>query len=102
MKFTKAELTVNNREIQMDKFTCSFVSHVAEGILAALKTPDNITQVTISINNNEVDITANAVSVPLNPFVNDFVRSTLSGTVSSLRGVEMPVKTLQLVLGRDF
>jgi hypothetical protein len=98
MNFIKAKLTVNSKEILMDKFTQSFVSHVAEGILSALKAPDNITRATISIDNNEVDIIVNTVNITLNPFVNDFVRNTITGTVSSLRDVESPIKTLQLEL----
>jgi hypothetical protein len=98
MNFIKAKLTVNSKEILMDKFTQSFVSHVAEGILSALKAPDNIKRATISIDNNEVDIIVNTVNITLNPFVNDFVRNTITGTVSSLRDVESPIKTLQLEL----
>jgi hypothetical protein len=98
MNFIKAKLIVNSKEIQMDKFTQSFVSHVAGGILSALKAPENITQATISIDSNEVDIIVNTINIPLNPFVNDFVRNTITGTVSSLRGVESPIRTLQLDL----
>jgi hypothetical protein len=98
MNFIKAKLTVNSKEILMDKFTQSFVSHVAEGILSALKAPDNITRATISIDNNEVDIIVNTINISINPFVNDFVRNTITGTISSLRDVESPIKTLQLEL----
>jgi hypothetical protein len=99
MTTTNINLAVNGKAISMDKFTSSFVASVASGILQALKTPAVNGSVTLKIAGHEVDIMVNQETVPLNPFVNDFVLNTITGMVSSLRGVELPVNTLLLEMG---
>ncbi len=92
-------LAVNGKSIAMDKFTSSFVSSVVYGILHALKTPGPIATVALKISGHVVDIMVNQEVVPLNPFVNDFVLNTVTGMVSSLRDVGMPVDSLLLKIG---
>ncbi len=97
----KITLTVNESPIKLDYFVAGFVDHVAQGILNGLKDTGAIKVLKLSIDNlGQVKINLNGAEVPLNVFANEIVKSTILGTISTLKGVSGDVNTLELNITR--
>jgi hypothetical protein len=93
----KTSLTVNKIPIKLDFFVEGYVYHVAGGIIASLKDTGPMKTLMLTIDNEgEVKINLNGGAVPCNPFVTQIIRSTLAGMVSTLKGVDSELKTLEL------
>ena len=93
----KVSLTVNGAPIKLDEFVESYVYHVADGIVASLKDTGAYKKLDMEIEvTGDVKLVFNGKDNPLNFFVTEIVRNTLSGMVSNLKGVQGEVKTLKL------
>ena len=93
----KVSLTVNNNPIKLDNFVEGYVYHVTGGILASLKDTDMIKKLELNIDSSgDVKINLNDKEVPLSYFPVEIIRNTMAGLISNLKGVEGPLKTLEL------
>jgi hypothetical protein len=78
---------INDEAIELDSFVQSFIDHTVGGMLAALEETGEITILDLSVEGSQVTVNLNGRVVPTNAFVNDIIRNTLTGMVSSLKGV---------------
>jgi hypothetical protein len=87
MTSRQVTLSVNDAPIPIDGFVQGYIDHVVEGILASLKSVEEIQGVDLTIESDQVSIMLNNAAVPINPFVTRIIRNTMVGMASSLRGV---------------
>jgi len=82
-------LTVNDVPIKLgDAFVHDYLDHVISGILTSLKGTGEIDKLRLFIDNEgQVDIELNGAQVPLKPFPNEIIRSTVMGAITTLKGV---------------
>ena len=93
----KVSLTVNDVPLEFNEFVEAYFYHVAAGIIASLKDTAPIKKLKLDIDKTgDVKIDLNGKDLPLNIFVAEIVRNTLSGMVANLKGVSGKVKTLAL------
>ena len=93
----KVSLTVNNIPIKLDLFVEGYVYHLTSGILASLKDTGPINKLKLVVDNaGQVKITLNGADVPLIAFPMQIIRNTLAGMVSTLKGVDSELKTMEL------
>ncbi len=89
-------LMVNGKAVDTDYFIEGFLDHTIAGMVMSLEgTPKirkQIEAIDISAEKGVASITVNSQVVPANPFVNRLFFNTLSGIVSSLKGVVDPKK----------
>lgn len=83
----QVSLFVNDVPIEVDYFVEGFIDHVMGGILEALESTGQIKSLDVSIEGDKVTINLNNALVPINPFVTKIIRNTITGMVSSLKGV---------------
>ena len=94
-------LSVNDVPIKLDYFVHDYIEHVVGGILASLKDTGEIESLKLTIDNKgQVKINLNGSAVPLKPFPNEIIKSTILGMVSPLKGVEGEVNRLEMTIGR--
>jgi hypothetical protein len=96
-------LTVNDIPIKLDYFVAGYLDHVTGGVLNSLKGTGEIKTVKLTIDKEgQVKVTLNKANLPLNYFVEEIVRSTLTGMIAPLKGVEKdkPLKSLELNITR--
>jgi len=97
----KIELSVNDKPIKLDYFVAGYVDHVIGGIVASLKDTGEIKTLELTIDNeSQVKIILNGADVPLTPFPVEIIRSTVTGIVATLKGVDKGVDKLELKLSR--
>ncbi len=97
----KVSLTVNNVSIKLDSFVETYVYHVADGIVASLKDTGAYKKLELNVEENgDVKLVFNGTDNPLNFFVTEIVRNTLTGMVSNLKGVTGKVKTINLSISQ--
>jgi len=80
-------LNVNDNPVQMDYFVAGFVDHILSGIIEALEDTTEIKDLDLSIDDDKVTIKLNGALVPINDFVNTIIKGTITGMVSTLKGV---------------
>ncbi len=89
-------LTVNEKPVVLDYFVQGFIDHTVSGMLEALEGTGEINNLELVIEGGEVNIDLNHTAVPANPFVSSIIRNTMAGLVSSLKGVEGPMRRMRL------
>jgi hypothetical protein len=82
------DLKVNGDPIKMDYFVEGFLDHTVRGMLAALEGTSELRTLELKVEGEDVTIILNAENIPLNEFAATIVRKTLTGLISSLKGVE--------------
>jgi hypothetical protein len=85
-------LTVNDQAIELDYFLQGFIDHTVGGMLSGLEGTEEISTLDLSVDGDRVTINLNGSVVPANPFVNQIIKGTLEGMVSSLKGVGAIIK----------
>lgn len=97
----KVSLTINDNPIEMDNFVEGYIYHVTAGILASLKGTNTIEDLELKIDNDGlVEIALNGVDIPLSYFPVQIIRSTVTGMVANLKGVDGEVQTLELKVSK--
>jgi hypothetical protein len=97
----KIDLSVNNKPIKLDYFVAGYVDHVIGGIITSLKDTGEIKTLELTLDNEgQVKIILNGADVPLTPFPVEIIRSTVTGMVATLKGVDKGVDRLELKLSR--
>ena len=81
-------LTVNDAPINLDYFVAGYLDHVAGGIVGSLKDTGEIETLELTVDNAGVTINLNGAAVPLTAFPVQIIRSTLSGVLAPLKGVD--------------
>ena len=92
-------LSVNGTPINLDYFVAGYLDHVTGGILASLKDTGEIKKLNLIINNKgNVKINLNSADLPINYFVEEIIRSTFTGMIAPLKGVDKdkPLQSLEL------
>ncbi len=89
-------LAVNDKPVDTDYFIEGFLDHTVAGMIMSLEgTPKirkQIEKMDIAVNAGQVKISVNSQAVPANAFVNKLFINTLTGIVSTLKGVANPGK----------
>ena len=93
----KLSLMVNDTLIDTDYFVEGFIDHTVSGMIEALEDTGEIKDLNLAIEGDNVVINLNGAAVPLNAFASKIIRSTIIGTVSTLKGVN-DIEKLSLVL----
>jgi hypothetical protein len=97
----KITLSVNDTPIKLDYFVTGYLDHVAGGIIASLKGTAAIKNLELDIDGDgSVTINLNGADVPLNFFASEIVKSTVTGMVTPLKGVEGAINKLKLKIVR--
>ena len=97
----KIDLSVNDKPVKLDYFVTGYVDHVVGGIIASLKDTGEIKTLELTIDNEgQVKIILNGADVPLTPFPVEIIRSTVTGMVATLKGVDKGVDRLELKISR--
>jgi hypothetical protein len=84
----KAELTVNNKPIELNPFVEEFLARTVVGAVSSLKGVDHVANLDLRMKERDVSLAVDGHEVPLSPFPNQIVASTLVGLLSALKGVE--------------
>jgi hypothetical protein len=88
------KLMVNGNRIDTDYFIEGFLDHTVNGMVMSLEgTPKNrkqIQTIDVNVSSEQVKILVNSLAVPANPFVSKLFRNTISGMISTLKGVVDP------------
>ena len=94
-------LKVNGKTIELDKFTRSFISSTALGMLSALRgmeNPDELESVVMDVCGQAASVVADGVEISMNDFIRDIIRNTVKAMVAPLRGVDSDISTLELIM----
>ena len=94
-------LRVNEKPIQLDKFTRTFISSTLLGMLSTLRGLENsadLESLKVVICDQDASVIADSVEISMNGFIRDFVRNTIKAMVTPLRGVDADINTLELTL----
>ena len=92
----KLSMTVNGNPIKFIPFVEEYVYQVANGIVASLKDTGAIKTLELKVDDGDVAMNLNGKEIPVNVFVTKIVSSTMAGMVSTLKGAEGKMKTLDL------
>jgi hypothetical protein len=93
----KVSLLVNEKPIVMNPFVEGYVYYIAEGIVNSLKDTEPIKTLNLDIDSDGLlTVTLNSNGVPVNEFVMEIVRNTVSGMISNLKGVDEAMSTLSI------
>lgn len=96
----KANLWVNEVFIEMNPFVEQFLARTTLGAVASLKRAKSIEILELYQENGNINITLNGHKVPLAPFPNDIICSTLTGLASSLKNVD-EIDSLKITINVD-
>ena len=97
----KISLSVNDTPINLDYFIAGYLDHVTGGIIASLKGASEIKNLELNIDGDGiVTVNLNGADIPLNFFATEIVKSTVTGIVAPLKGVEGPITKLELKIDR--
>jgi hypothetical protein len=92
----KLTMSVNGNLIKFIPFVEEYVYQIANGIVTSLKDTGAIKTLELKINDGGVTMNLNGNDVPVNVFVTKIITSTMAGMVSTLKGAEGKMKTLEL------
>ena len=93
----KATLSVNGSPISLDYFVESFVHHTVSGMVESLENTEPIRELSLSIDEEKVEVQLNGKPVATNRFASKIIKDTVFGMISPLKGVSSP-KQLRLEL----
>jgi hypothetical protein len=94
-------LSVNDTPIKLDEFVTGYIDQVTGGMMASLKGTTAIKALELNINEDgTVTINLNGADIPLNFFATEIIKSTLTGMVTPLKGVEGAINKLGLKIER--
>ncbi len=93
-------LSVNDVPIKLEGFVREFIEQVTAGIVATLKGTGEIQSLKLSICGKDTQINLNGSLVPVVPFAGEFIRNTVIGMVSPLKGVVQPIDRLEISITR--
>lgn len=97
----KIDLTVNEVPIDLDYFVAGYLDHVAGGIIESLHDTGPIKTLKLTIGSEgQVKINLNNSNVVLGYFPEEIIRSTMAGAVAPLKGVDKPMKSLEMNISR--
>jgi hypothetical protein len=97
----KISLSVNNTPIKLDNFVAGYFDHITGGIIASLKGTAAIKNLELNIDNDGiVTVNLNGADIPLNFFSSKIIKSTVTGMVTPLKGVEGAIDNLELKIVR--
>ena len=83
----QVSLSVNDIPIELDHFAQGFIDRTMGGILLALKDTGEIKSLIAVIEGDKVILDLNNTELALNPFVTKIIRNTVTGMISSFKGV---------------
>lgn len=95
----QVSLWVNDECIDIDYFVSGFIDHTVGGIVSSLRGTGDTGTLVLSIDGSQVTINLNNVEVPLNEFANKIIRSTITGMLSTLKGVDK-IKSVKITIKR--
>jgi hypothetical protein len=95
---TALKLNVNGVPIKTEDFVAGFIDHTVSGMIAALKNTGKIRHLEILIEGNDINVKLNGSVVSINTFATKIIIATLEGIVSTLKGVNRKIETLELVI----
>jgi formate dehydrogenase assembly factor FdhD len=99
----KISLSVNDTPVNLDYFVAGYLDHVTGGIINSLHGTVEIKTLKLTIGKEgQVKINLNNADVPLNYFVEEIIRSTFTGMIAPLKGVDKDqgLKNLELNITR--
>jgi hypothetical protein len=88
MKDFHAELQVNKQPVELNKFAEHFLVSVAICAVSSLKGGEEITTLEVNYQGRVLTILVNGHSLPLSDFPHKVVTGTLTGLLSSLKGID--------------
>ena len=80
---SEVSLTVNEQPISINDFVKKLIDSTIGGILIALEGINEIKRVDLQIDYNDVYVNVNGIEVPVDGFVNNTIRNTVSGMTVS-------------------
>ena len=80
-------LEVNGVPIPLDYFTQTFLDHTIGGMLEALEETTTIKTLALFVNDGQLSVVLNSNKVRTNEFVTRIIIGTITGMISSLKGV---------------
>jgi hypothetical protein len=87
--------------IKLDYFVAGYIDHVIGGIVASLKDTSDIKACKLTIDNEgQVKIVLNGADIPLSYFPMEIIKNTITGMVSTLKGVDKGIERLELKISR--
>jgi len=92
----KISLQVNGAAINLDYFVQSFLSHTVRGMLESLENTEPVMRLNLTVEGDNVEIQLNDKPVSANRFVSKIMKSTISGMVAPLKGVNGPLVSARI------
>jgi len=90
-KNLRAELVVNKASVELNPFTEEFLARTVVGAVSSLKGAENIQDLELYLERGPhrigVKLFVNGNELPLTPFPEEIITNTITGMVSSLKGV---------------
>jgi hypothetical protein len=83
----KTQLTVNDMPVELNEFAHQFITNIVICAVSILKGGEDVKTLNYSIVGSKIDLVINDKRIPLTPFPKAAVTGTITGMVSSLRGV---------------
>jgi len=83
----ETKLVVNGIPIELNEVAHKFLTNIMICAVSMLKGGNNVTTLDYSLDGDQVSLIINDQIIPLSPFPRDAVKGTISGMVSSLKGV---------------
>lgn len=81
-------LKANDIPVEIDYFVWRYVDHIVGGIVPCLHSTGDIQTVDLPSSDENTILILNKDTVQMNSFVQQIVRNTVEGIVSSLKGIE--------------
>jgi hypothetical protein len=89
-------LKVNSNYIELTGFSKAYVTGTLTGAVSSLKDVPEITSLEITLKFGKVKLTINGYRLSLKPFPTLILARTLASMVSTLKGVEGEVNSLEI------
>ena len=92
----QVSLLVNDSPIPIDYFVQGFIDHTLSGMVSGLegtpKTIKEIRKIDLAVDNHKVKVILNGEDIPINAFVNKLIGNSVTGMISSLKGIDSATK----------
>ncbi len=80
-------LMVNESKIELNEMAHLFLTNIVLCAVSMLKGGQDVKTLDFSLNEDKVNLVINGQVVPLSPFPRDALKGTITGMVSSLKGI---------------